>query len=123
MWKTLHSNSSPSFLHLILYHERELRFRTTRNPGTGKPSQCGKVLIDKSNVDEHPITSTIEQPSTSNSSLKPTNWVDKIGLRINAEIRGIERVPESERHDNSLLSPFLVFLSPNMVISDYQLDH
>ena len=29
-----------------------------------------KVLIDKSNVDEHPITSTIEQPSTSNSSLK-----------------------------------------------------
>ena len=43
--------------------------------------------------------------------------VDKIGLRINAEIRGIERVPESERHDNSLLSPFLVFLSPNMVIS------
>ena len=29
-----------------------------------------KVLIDKSNVDEDPITSTIEQPSTSNSSLK-----------------------------------------------------
>ncbi|KGU10195.1 NCS1 nucleoside transporter [Candida albicans P87] len=77
-----------------------------------------KILLDKSNVDEDPITSTIEQSSTSNSSLKkPTNWVDKIGLRINAEIRGIERVPESERHDNSLLSPFLVFLSPNMVIS------
>ena len=77
-----------------------------------------KILLDKSNVDEDPITSTIEQSSTSNSSLKkPTNWVDKIGLRINAEIRGIERVPESERHDNSLLSPFLVYLSPNKVIS------
>ncbi|EER35721.1 hypothetical protein CTRG_00460 [Candida tropicalis MYA-3404] len=45
------------------------------------------------------------------------NWVDKIGLRINAEIRGIERVPEEERTDTSLLSPLFIFLSPNMVIS------
>ncbi|CAI5758522.1 unnamed protein product [Candida verbasci] len=49
--------------------------------------------------------------------LKPTNWVDKIGLRINAEIRGIQRVPESKRFDKSLLSPFAIFLSPNMSIS------
>ncbi|KAK6455222.1 permease for cytosine/purines, uracil, thiamine, allantoin-domain-containing protein [Scheffersomyces xylosifermentans] len=46
-----------------------------------------------------------------------TNFIDKIGLRFNAEIRGIQRVPEDKRVDTSLLSPLCMFLSPNLAIS------
>lgn len=46
-----------------------------------------------------------------------TNFLDKLGLKVNAEIRGIERVPESKRVDTSWLNPLTVFLSPNLDIS------
>ncbi|ABN64926.2 predicted protein [Scheffersomyces stipitis CBS 6054] len=46
-----------------------------------------------------------------------TNIIDKIGLRFNAEIRGVQRVPEDRRVDTSLLSPLCMFLSPNLAIS------
>ncbi|KAK6202898.1 permease for cytosine/purines, uracil, thiamine, allantoin-domain-containing protein [Scheffersomyces amazonensis] len=48
---------------------------------------------------------------------QPTNFIDKIGLRFNAEIRGIQRVPENKRVDKTLLSPLFMFLSPNLAIS------
>lgn len=46
-----------------------------------------------------------------------TNFLDKIGLRFNAEIRGVERVPEEKKDDTSWLSPLTMFLSPNLAIS------
>ncbi|EMG45824.1 FCY2 Purine-cytosine permease FCY2 [Candida maltosa Xu316] len=73
--------------------------------------------MSKISPNEKDIGLAEESHSLDHEELVATNWVDKIGLRFNAEIRGIERVPENQRHDNSLLSPFLVFLSPNMAIS------
>lgn len=51
------------------------------------------------------------------SEPKATNIIDKIGLRFNAEIRGIERVPDELKTDNSSLGALTVFLSPNLAIS------
>lgn len=48
---------------------------------------------------------------------KATNIIDKIGLRFNAEIRGIERVTDDMKNDYSCLGALTVFLSPNLAIS------
>jgi NCS1 nucleoside transporter family len=48
---------------------------------------------------------------------KPNNFIDKIGLRLRAEIRGIERVPDNQRQKGSMLTPFFIFASPNLAIS------
>lgn len=45
------------------------------------------------------------------------NFLDKIGLRFNAEIRGVERVPEDQREDTNWLNSLTVFLSPNFAVS------
>lgn len=42
---------------------------------------------------------------------------NRIGKRLRAEIRGVERVPEDQRVDTSKLSPLTMFLSPNMSIA------
>lgn len=46
-----------------------------------------------------------------------TNFLDRIGLRMKAEIRGVERVPEEKREKQSWLLPLTMFLSPNMSIA------
>lgn len=46
-----------------------------------------------------------------------TNLLDRIGLKFNAEIRGVERVPEDQRNDRNWTSPLTMFLSPNMSIA------
>ncbi|PYD21069.1 hypothetical protein DND58_30830, partial [Pseudomonas syringae pv. pisi] len=45
------------------------------------------------------------------------NFLDRIGLKFNAEIRGVERVPEDKRVDRNWTSPLTMFLSPNMSIA------
>lgn len=44
-------------------------------------------------------------------------FINKFGEGMKAETRGIERVPEDQCHDTSLLSPFTIFLSPNLSIA------
>lgn len=46
-----------------------------------------------------------------------SNIIDRIGLKFNAEVRGIERVPEDKRTDLSWITPLTVFLSPTMAVS------
>lgn len=46
-----------------------------------------------------------------------TNFINKIGLMVNAEIRGVERVPEDKRVDRNWTSPLTMFLSPNLAIA------
>lgn len=46
-----------------------------------------------------------------------TNLFDRIGLKFNAEIRGVERVPEDKRVDTNWTSPLTMFLSPSMSIA------
>lgn len=48
---------------------------------------------------------------------RSNNIINRIGRKLNAEIRGIERVPEEKRVDRSWLSPLTMFLSPNLSIS------
>lgn len=48
---------------------------------------------------------------------KTDNFLNKIGLKFNAEIRGVERVPESKREDGNWLNSLTVFLSPNFAVS------
>ncbi|CAH2354008.1 purine-cytosine permease Fcy2p [[Candida] railenensis] len=47
----------------------------------------------------------------------PKNIIDKLGLRFNAEIRGVERVPEDQRSKGSMLTPFFIYASPNLAIA------
>lgn len=47
----------------------------------------------------------------------PKNFIDKLGLLLNAEIRGIERVPDDLREDKSMWGPLTIFLSPNLAIA------
>lgn len=61
-----------------------------------------------------------ESPSEQYVSLddeKAENWIDSVGLRFNAEIRGVERVPENKREDKTTISALTMFLSPNLAIS------
>lgn len=46
-----------------------------------------------------------------------TNIINRLGLKFNAEIRGVERVPEEKRVDTSWTNPLTMFLSPNLAIS------
>lgn len=48
---------------------------------------------------------------------KRFQFINEIGEGLKAETRGIERVPEDQRHDTSWLSPFTIFMSPNMSIA------
>lgn len=48
---------------------------------------------------------------------KATNFLDKIGLRYGAEVRGIERVSNESRQKTSFLLPLTMFMSPNLAIS------
>lgn len=48
---------------------------------------------------------------------KPENFINRLGRKLRAEIRGVERVPEDKRVDTSNLSPLTMFLSPNMSIA------
>ena len=45
------------------------------------------------------------------------NFINRIGRKFRAEIRGVERVPDDKRVDTSKLSPLTMFLSPNMSIA------
>lgn len=45
------------------------------------------------------------------------DWLDRIGLRVNAETRGVERVPEDKREDTSWVTSTTIFLSPTVAIS------
>lgn len=62
------------------------------------------------------VDKAVETNAYSNGK-EPSNILDKIGLRFNAEIRGVERVPEDKRVDLSLWGPLTLFLSPNLAIS------
>lgn len=57
------------------------------------------------------------QQSIEKTTVEADNFLDKIGLRFNAEIRGIERVPEDQREDGNWLNSLTVFLSPNFAVS------
>lgn len=65
----------------------------------------------------HEWTLDDEQNEKERNLEQGTNFINRIGLKLNAEIRGIERVPESKRVDKSWLSPLTMFLSPNLSIS------
>lgn len=71
----------------------------------------------ESDLEGKAVEESISSINVNADDEKNYNIIDKIGLRFNAEIRGVERVPEDQRVDTSLLSPLTMFLSPNLAIS------
>jgi len=64
-----------------------------------------------------PLQTPEQQPVEYGNSLygRLQRWADKFKI----ETRGIERVPEDERHDNSLVNVGSMWLAANMVISSF----
>ncbi|ODV68068.1 hypothetical protein HYPBUDRAFT_152726 [Hyphopichia burtonii NRRL Y-1933] len=48
-----------------------------------------------------------------------TNIIDKVGLRFNAEIRGVQRVTDEQKNDTNYWNALTMFLSPNLAISAF----
>lgn len=58
------------------------------------------------------------QTVVEDQSLKTTpRWLKILNHVAEVEVRGIERVPESQRTDTSFWTPFTIFFSPNMSIA------
>lgn len=68
-------------------------------------------------VEQLDCESDSTQQTIEYKEVEANNFIDKIGLRFNAEIRGIERVPEDQREDGNWLNSLTVFLSPNFTVS------
>lgn len=67
---------------------------------------------------EYGYDHTVEEDNEQELRLeRGDNFINRIGLALKAEVRGVERVPESKREDRSWLSPLTMFLSPNLAIS------
>lgn len=72
---------------------------------------------DELNVDLEKSESVQEPLDREQELEKGTNFLDRLGLKVNAEIRGVERVPEEKREKQLWLLPLTMFLSPNMSIA------
>ena len=73
--------------------------------------------LEEKNIDYEKNQEISSRESSDGQPETAHHFIDKIGLRFNAEIRGIERVPENQRTDKSFFSPLTMFLSPNLAIS------
>lgn len=75
-----------------------------------------KTQLNALNISEN--SSIIEDEQLDGTQdAKVTNFVDRIGLLMNAEIRGIEKVEPEDKDDNNLLNAFTIFFTPQMAVS------
>ncbi|KAK7702475.1 Purine-cytosine permease fcy21 [Botryosphaeria dothidea] len=82
-----------------------------------------EVSSDPSNHKTPPGVFTTEDGAVPGESFEYGNSlyarIQRLAGRFNIEQRGIERVPEDERNDNSLLNVGTMWLSANMVVSSF----
>lgn len=81
------------------------------------PEEIKDDEISSQNLYNEDEESQIGNIELNNSVSKPNNIIDKIGLRFNAEIRGIQKVEDQDKTDYSYLNALTMFLSPNLAIS------
>ncbi|ANB13662.1 Fcy2p [Sugiyamaella lignohabitans] len=73
------------------------------------------------------IEKDVLSPNLSDEDLRQTevhdlNWLDRLFQeKLNAEVRGIEHIPEEERHDVSYLNAGSMWLGANLVVATFSL--
>lgn len=76
-----------------------------------------ETKLDNGSIESQPVVQVYEHDDKERRLEEGGNFLDRIGLKFNAEIRGVERVPEDKRVDRNWTSPLTMFLSPNMSIA------
>lgn len=73
-------------------------------------TMVGDIEKDAAIIEEKSSVESISQK-------EGKTFLDKVAHLLKAEVRGIERVPDEERNDDSIFSPLTMWLSTNLVIA------